>query len=387
MMLPMLLAVVTCNSLAQGIIIYKSNGTQEKLPYVAVDSILMYYADKDPVPVIEPKAVDLGLPSGTLWASHNVGATTPETIGGYYAYGETTEKLTYNWDTYMCTQAQCGTSSDPLYADGLLTFDTYYGITTGYNCNIAGTKYDVATQTWGESWVMPTQEQYKELINYCTCSYKPINDSYCAEYTGPNGNSLIIPLNTGYKQGQRLSDPGILNESYYWCSDIYNNREAYDANLSYHSSSISYDSRYLGLQIRPVKRSDTSGGETTDEPGTKENPFTSAEANAYGSSLGADEVSEDDCYIKGKVVSIKEQFGTQYGNATFYISEDGSAKDQFYVYRANYLGNKNYSGESLVLNVGDEVVICGKITNYQGYLPETVQNNAYVVSINGVTSN
>ena len=72
MMLPMLLAVVTCNSLAQGIIIYKSNGTQEKLPYVAVDSILMYYADKDPVPVIEPKAVDLGLPSGTLWASHNV---------------------------------------------------------------------------------------------------------------------------------------------------------------------------------------------------------------------------------------------------------------------------------------------------------------------------
>ena len=115
------LAAITCNSMAQGIIIYKSNGTQEKLPYIAVDSIIPYFGDKEPEQV-EAKAVDLGLPSGTLWASHNIGATAPEEHGGYYAFGETEEKLTYSWSTYMCTsQSECGTSSDPLFADGLLT--------------------------------------------------------------------------------------------------------------------------------------------------------------------------------------------------------------------------------------------------------------------------
>ena len=80
-MLSMLLAVMTYSSMAQGIIIYKSNGTQEKLPYIAIDSIIPYFADKEPEPV-EARAVDLGLPSGTLWASHNIGATAPEKHGG-----------------------------------------------------------------------------------------------------------------------------------------------------------------------------------------------------------------------------------------------------------------------------------------------------------------
>ena len=132
---------------------------------------------------------------------------------------------------------------------------------------------------------------------------------------------------------------------------------------------------------------DYEGG--NDEPtdkGTEANPFTPAEANAYGSALAANEQSQEDYYIRGMVVSIKEQFGTQYGNATFYISTDGTEKDQFYIYRALYLGNTKYAGQDLQLRVGDDVVICGKITNYLGILPETVQEKAYVVSINGTTS-
>lgn len=117
--------------------------------------------------------------------------------------------------------------------------------------------------------------------------------------------------------------------------------------------------------------------------GTLENPFTPAEANAFGKSLAANEQSEADYYISGVVSNVKEQFGTQYGNATFYISADGSDTDQFYVYRANYLGNTKYAGQELNIRVGDEVVVCGKITNYKGTLPETVEGKAYVVSING----
>lgn len=117
--------------------------------------------------------------------------------------------------------------------------------------------------------------------------------------------------------------------------------------------------------------------------GTLANPFTPAEANAYGKSLAANEQSEADYYISGVVSNIKEQFGTQYGNATFYISADGSDTDQFYIYRANYLGNTMYAGQELNIRVGDEVIVCGKITNFKGTLPETVEGKAYVVSING----
>jgi hypothetical protein len=117
--------------------------------------------------------------------------------------------------------------------------------------------------------------------------------------------------------------------------------------------------------------------------GTLANPFTPAEANAYGKSLAANEQSEADYYISGVVSNIKEQFGTQYGNATFYISADESDTDQFYIYRANYLGNTMYAGQELNIRVGDEVIVCGKITNFKGTLPETVEGKAYVVSING----
>lgn len=126
-------------------------------------------------------------------------------------------------------------------------------------------------------------------------------------------------------------------------------------------------------------------GYNTDK-GSEANPFTPAEAYAYGSALAANEQSQEDYYIRGMVVSIKEQFSTQYGNATFYISADGMEKDQFYIYRALYLENTKYAGQDQLLRIGDDVVVCGKITNYMGTLPETVQNNAYVVSINGNTS-
>lgn len=128
------------------------------------------------------------------------------------------------------------------------------------------------------------------------------------------------------------------------------------------------------------------GGETGGETGkatgdgTEANPFNSVAANNYASSLAAGAESDKDVYIKGKVVSVKEQYGTQYGNATFYISDDGTTTGQFYVFRALYLNNEKYTSGDL-LQPGDEVVICGKVTNYMGNTPETVQGKAYLVSL------
>ena len=118
--------------------------------------------------------------------------------------------------------------------------------------------------------------------------------------------------------------------------------------------------------------------------GTETNPFNSVAANNYASSLASGAESDKDIYIKGKVVSVKEQYGTQYGNATFYISDDGTASGQFYVFRALYLGNVKYTSGDL-LKEGDDVVVCGRVTNYMGNTPETVQGKAYLYSLNGKT--
>lgn len=120
-------------------------------------------------------------------------------------------------------------------------------------------------------------------------------------------------------------------------------------------------------------------GEATGD-GTASNPFNSVAANNYVSSLAADVASDDVIYVKGKISSVKEQFSTQYGNASFYISDDGTSTNQFYVFRTLYLGNVKYT-EGTNIKVGDEVVVCGKVVNYKGNTPETVQNEAYLVSL------
>ena len=132
------------------------------------------------------------------------------------------------------------------------------------------------------------------------------------------------------------------------------------------------------------------GGETTDAGISADNPFTPAQANAFIAGLDADQNTEQDYYIKGKIIEItdKNQFNTQYGNCTFYISDDGTDKDdKFYVFRTLYLGNVKYNDESWTLpKAGDEVIICGKVVNYKGNTPETVANKSYIYSLNGKTA-
>ena len=118
--------------------------------------------------------------------------------------------------------------------------------------------------------------------------------------------------------------------------------------------------------------------------GTKENPYNVAGVLAYLNTLGADVESTKDIWVTGVVTSVKESFTTQYGNATFDISDTDDAPNKFTFYRGYYFGNKKYNNENDVnVKVDDVVVICGKIINYGGRTPETSQNKAYVVSING----
>lgn len=112
--------------------------------------------------------------------------------------------------------------------------------------------------------------------------------------------------------------------------------------------------------------------------GTAANPYTIAEITAIAATLDNREVSAEEYYFKGIVSSVKE-ISTQYGNATFYLSDNGEKKDEFYVYRCFGLNNEKITDTKL-FKEGDIITVCGKLTNYNGTL-ETSQNNAYIVEI------
>ena len=123
-------------------------------------------------------------------------------------------------------------------------------------------------------------------------------------------------------------------------------------------------------------------------PGTVERPYTPTEAINAVSSLtwtsNTEFDSTDEVYVKGIISRVTNNGYYSdtgiFGNASFYISDDGSENNEFYCFRVLYLGNKKYT-EGRDIQVGDEVVICGKLTNYKGNTPETVTGQAYLYSL------
>lgn len=124
----------------------------------------------------------------------------------------------------------------------------------------------------------------------------------------------------------------------------------------------------------------------TTGQGTLESPYTVADALKVTGALESGKVSTKDYYIKGKISSIKYTFSAQYGTATFNISDDGAAENEFTCYSVYYLENKSWNEKNTQVAVGDEVIVYGKVTNYNGTL-ETASKQAYIYSLNGNTKN
>ena len=118
--------------------------------------------------------------------------------------------------------------------------------------------------------------------------------------------------------------------------------------------------------------------------GTLESPYTCDDVIKYVQSLDGEE-SENEVYVKGIVTEVTEEFTTNFGNGTFKMSDDGAPANEFTAYRVLYLGNKKYSSGKTQVKAGDEVIVCGRVVNYRGNTPETVQNTGYLYSLNGVT--
>ena len=179
--------------------------------------------------------VELGLPSGTLWATMNVGASKSEEFGDYYAWGETQPKSNYSESDY---------------------FDKSYR-----KYNTGGQKElfpedDAASVNWGSEWRMPSYEQLKELMDNCTWTWTTRNNVNGYEVVGPSENSIFLPT-AGYRCNSSLYHPECGS---YWSRSLNSGNMYYAWRLHFSSSSAVIngskiyrsDGRYLGQSVRPV---------------------------------------------------------------------------------------------------------------------------------------
>ena len=117
---------------------------------------------------------------------------------------------------------------------------------------------------------------------------------------------------------------------------------------------------------------------------SKDNPLTPSQAYDIAKNLGTGNISTESYYIQGKISSIKYQFDAEHGTAIFNISADGSKSAEFTCYSVYYFGNKAWVEGYSQVKVGDEVIVFGKLTNYNG-TPETASKKACLYSLNGKT--
>ena len=180
--------------------------------------------------------VDLGLPSGTLWATCNVGADSPEDYGDYFAWGETTPKDTYDWSTYQ-------------YGDGS-TFTKYTG-SEGLTTLLP--EDDAATANWGSGWRMPTKAEWQELYSNTTMTWTQQNGVNGKLFTAVNGNSLFLPA-AGGRWDDELDDVGDYGN--YWSSSL-DTGLPYDAWIFGFYMDYFFDMashvRFIGYTVRPVR--------------------------------------------------------------------------------------------------------------------------------------
>ena len=184
------------------------------------------------------EAIDLGLPSGTKWASHNIGATAPEAAGSYFAWGETGEKSAFSWENYLYGR-------DDMDVDDI-------------GKDIAGTVYDVASQKWGGSWRLSTDAQMTELVQYCTTEWTTVGGVNCQKVTGPNGKFIILPA-AGTYYGGKKDGTGVVG--YYWASEPFPTgmySYIYDGGLNLYIGDDGIGQsgfeRYAGCTVRPVTK-------------------------------------------------------------------------------------------------------------------------------------
>lgn len=203
----------------------------------------------------EPEYVDLGLTSGNLWATCNIGAESPIEYGTKYAWGEIEPKEQYTWDNYKWHKGKNGSINqfskyvtNPIYGevDNKTTLDL---------------EDDVAHVKYGSTWRIPTREDFEELQRECNCFEGELSGSYgiwCTSKKYPDKKIFFVTFNGGSNdsgdyQTSSLSDGTTQNS---WDMGLnYDNWifEFYYEYGSFGEIDLRTAGRLYGNAIRPVK--------------------------------------------------------------------------------------------------------------------------------------
>ncbi len=216
--------------------------------------IIIIWAKSGPT-VVKPEDisqepyVDLGLPSGTLWATHNVGANAPEEYGDYFAWGETKPKSEYLWQNYKYAKAKGEEFKFTKYCN-----NKEYG-NKGYTDTRTTLERsdDAATANWGSEWCMPTIEQFKELLDNCAYEWAVLNNAEGYLFTSKYNGAKVFFSAAGFRTGATLDFVGLTGN---YLSSSLDTDNSFNRIFDFSSGSVScYISgdRISGKSVRPVR--------------------------------------------------------------------------------------------------------------------------------------
>ncbi len=279
--------------------------------------------------------VDLGLPSGTLWAYANIEASLPTAYGNLYAWGETNTKSTYTSDNYT-------------YSD---------------NPEILPASNDAATVICGGGWRMPTYQEYDELLNNCIKSYVKRNRVNGELFIGPNGNSIFLPIRTG--------------QYYYWSSSISAGSTQYAWNLYINSDNCNMNSnnRYYGQYVRPVIPGNTTIPTV--------NTGTSSDVSSTGATLSGSVISDG-----GRIVIVRGfYYGTDSDNLMQSVQSD-NATDTFIGSITGLAANTTYYYKAYATNsAGTAYGEIRSFTTTEATVPIVTTGKSISITTSGATLN
>lgn len=275
--------------------------------------------------------VDLGLESGTLWATYNIGTTTPLEKGDYFAWGETETKSKYNKESYKFWDATTGKYSK---------YGSAYGITLD-------PEDDAATANWGKAWRMPTVEQWKELKESCTWEFvNDYNEYGVSGLVGTSkkseGKTIFLPA-TGFANNDKVS-----GYCYYWSSSITSLNP--DAMIYAGSMVFQANGCINGYCIRPVA---VPSSEITETVSGKKGMYNYVDLGLKSgrlwatANIGATLATDYGAYFAWGETEIKEVYASDFSDYKWY---DASTKEM-----AAYTSK----GETLSLDDDAANVNCG----------------------------
>lgn len=222
--------------------------------------------------------VDLGLPSGTLWATCNIGATDPEECGDYFAWGETKTKTTYSEENYR------------YWNNSRSGYAKYYGEIRNngdfVDNFILEASDDAATANWGENWRMPTIEDFLELAHECSCTLTKISGKEGYIFTGPNNKSIFLPYTGIHYENDYYEDlNGEGDFGNYWTSylDWGNVRNAWSFRFDLNHWEMTNEDSYriMGSVIRPVSSQSSANQTSSSKTSSVKETKTKGSCNGH----------------------------------------------------------------------------------------------------------